>query len=880
MSRLRRPQASDRPLNPRMQELVALESELGLRRESARDRERVRSARMDGAAPAEEPASTPTERLRLADFEQRCLEARSWARGYVEQLLGYAPWNGMAAGSQRARLEKILLHHTRRRSYKRGELVIRQGDFGNSAWFVLQGTVRIVLATAGREGLSPAELHKTEGARIGWWGALKNWMLSPGREVRDPSALRREYLSQDRSEEYVPIFLQDVPRVLENHRTVQLGPGELFGEIAAVARLPRTATVFASGEEEDAQTELLEIRWQGLHELIRSDPSFKEHVYSVYRRNSLRAHLRNTPFLARIGASDAIRASIRSCKFRELFVERLGWEARRGPAVASGALTPLVVYQLRVVEGPDKGTVLELQTGKGPTVVGRDPASDLVLAGDTQVAAQHAILEFQHQRLSWLLSNRAQRGTTVEGRLVRGWLPLKPGSRFVLGASTLVFELTTPSALRLQSARSAGDTFRLEPIAELPGTGGGPGIVAFCCRGSSGMPGPEARKSAIEHIARQCSRWFVVVFVDPGGVRQTWAWQLPGGSATEQLLERELTIRSRSGPSRELCSDLLRNLLLERIGRETTFQSYGEFGWALQEDAPEPVIAAEGHYPNGVTLMRAGFARVQRGYNQGQRTLEYLTRGDAYGFEEIAHNWLNRQQQEPPMLLQRTLAAMGYVDVLFIATPIIERFVLPSYSVDQLRDAAAAVRLLVAASQPGSGGVPGGPPQGLLEFITEQRVFNGTSAMVIDLDRCTRCDDCVRACSSAHFNNPRFIRHGPSYGNLQIANACMHCADPVCMIGCPTGAIHRNLSGEVVIGDATCIGCSTCANNCPYDNIRMVDIRDPQGELLRDGELIHQRATKCDLCHNQPAGPACVRACPHEALQRVDLTRVSNMPGA
>jgi Fe-S-cluster-containing hydrogenase component 2 len=33
------------------------------------------------------------------------------------------------------------------------------------------------------------------------------------------------------------------------------------------------------------------------------------------------------------------------------------------------------------------------------------------------------------------------------------------------------------------------------------------------------------------------------------------------------------------------------------------------------------------------------------------------------------------------------------------------------------------------------------------------------------------------------------------------------------------------------------------------------------------------KATKCDLCYTNPGGPACLRACPHEALSRVDFRR-------
>jgi len=163
----------------------------------------------------------------------------------------------------------------------------------------------------------------------------------------------------------------------------------------------------------------------------------------------------------------------------------------------------------------------------------------------------------------------------------------------------------------------------------------------------------------------------------------------------------------------------------------------------------------------------------------------------------------------------------------------------------------------------------------VLELLVENRFINGTATMIINLDRCTRCDDCVRACAATHDNNPRFIRHGQQFGRYMVANACMHCADPVCMIGCPTGAIHRNaVQGQVVINDTTCIGCATCANSCPYHNIRMVEIRNEQGAFVLDSHTHAPilKATKCDLCADQiTGGPSCQRACPHDALRRIDL---------
>jgi Fe-S-cluster-containing dehydrogenase component len=85
--------------------------------------------------------------------------------------------------------------------------------------------------------------------------------------------------------------------------------------------------------------------------------------------------------------------------------------------------------------------------------------------------------------------------------------------------------------------------------------------------------------------------------------------------------------------------------------------------------------------------------------------------------------------------------------------------------------------------------------------------------------------------------------------------------------------IRAPTEGQVVINDLTCIGCATCANSCPYDNIQMVAIRDHAGTFIVDEKTQTQilKATKCDLCIDQLGGPACARACPHDALFRAEM---------
>ncbi len=542
----------------------------------------------------------------------------------VTRLLFTAPFNGMDAEKfpKRTPLREIIHNDARILKFRKGEIIMRQGDYGTSAFLILQGTARVVL----KPDLAPSLLGRQATNKKGVFKTLAQlWNRS-----RPPEMLPRTLLGQSsgvsarQNESETRVFLQDVPRILDQHRTAEMFAGEFFGEIAALSRMARTSTIFADSDD----AELLEIRWQGLRDLMKYDDALRTHINKIYRERALASYLRATP------------------QFKNLTKEQLATVAE----------------------------TVEFST-----------FGDYDWSGEYKRLAQ------------------------------------------------------------------------------------------------SGSVRPEK----------------------------------------------------------------------------------------------EPVIVGEGDYPNGIVLLRAGFARVSQKFGGGERTLNYIGAGQIFGLNEIAHNWRNK---DATVNMQFSLRAIGYTHLLIVPTRVMEEIVLPSLPKNELPplvekiedDFDSAPPEIATREKVGAE---------ILEFLTENRFFNGTATMVIDLDRCTRCDDCVRACASTHDNNPRFLRHGPSAGRLMIANACMHCADPVCMIGCPTGAIHReSFAGQVVINPATCIGCKSCFTNCPYDAIRMVEARDERGELLVDQEMKPiAKATKCDLCVENHGGPACERACPHGALERMNLNNLDSL---
>src|SRR6266850_2877629 len=134
-------------------------------------------------------------------------------------------------------------------------------------------------------------------------------------------------------------------------------------------------------------------------------------------------------------------------------------------------------------------------------------------------------------------------------------------------------------------------------------------------------------------------------------------------------------------------------------------------------------------------------------------------------------------------------------------------------------------------------------------------IVDATNLLVMDMDLCIRCGNCSLACHKVH-GQSRLMRHGihiarpvkpkgRSIQHLLMPSVCLHCQDPECLTGCPTGAIARLPKGQIDIHRDTCIGCGDCATQCPNNAIGIV-FKDRTHAI---GRNIHKRDTPALILH-------------------------------
>lgn len=147
--------------------------------------------------------------------------------------------------------------------------------------------------------------------------------------------------------------------------------------------------------------------------------------------------------------------------------------------------------------------------------------------------------------------------------------------------------------------------------------------------------------------------------------------------------------------------------------------------------------------------------------------------------------------------------------------------------------------------------------------------------IMVELDKCYGCLSCEAACIASHrfpdqsiTNQTIMAAFTPSFmdstriwveAEPESQNAvpitCRHCLEPACVEVCSIGSLSQVGENDLVINDEKrCAGCWMCIMVCPYGAINN----------------FQKTAIKCDACSDRDS-PACVEACPNQALELVEV---------
>ena len=178
-----------------------------------------------------------------------------------------------------------------------------------------------------------------------------------------------------------------------------------------------------------------------------------------------------------------------------------------------------------------------------------------------------------------------------------------------------------------------------------------------------------------------------------------------------------------------------------------------------------------------------------------------------------------------------------------------------------------------------------GVKQEILDFFVRQGIsVSGETVRVRQLDRCIDCKQCEIACEE-RYGARRLTLGGYQLGMLDFVYTCRTCTDQRCIDPCAYDSIKFDpVKREVVINEATCTGCTACAQSCPYGAIDMVDVDEHSPSVITrfkarldgrqalafgagTGRVARPRriANKCDHCASY-GDQACISACPTGAL--------------
>src|SRR6267154_2473812 len=232
--------------------------------------------------------SCPTGALTNKSVAGTAISAGPDAEGFeAEDLLKIPVFQGVSGTFLELNRGAIV-----KRRFRKGELICKEGEFGSTAFFILEGKAQVSIS-------SPMAHVKTQGGAQGFFKRLTSTLAPRETDKRDEEA-------RDRT---IPIDAS-VDLSYENP-VAELGAGDLFGEMTCMNFYPRSAKVRA--ESDVVAYEML----RNVLDIMLKNKTFRAQVDQNYRKRALENHLRGVPMFADLSSDfiEHLKESVELLRF-------------------------------------------------------------------------------------------------------------------------------------------------------------------------------------------------------------------------------------------------------------------------------------------------------------------------------------------------------------------------------------------------------------------------------------------------------------------------------------------------------------------------------------------------------------------------------------
>jgi CRP-like cAMP-binding protein len=160
------------------------------------------------------------------------------------------------------------------------------------------------------------------------------------------------------------------------------------------------------------------------------------------------------------------------------------------------------------------------------------------------------------------------------------------------------------------------------------------------------------------------------------------------------------------------------------------------------------VIFRQGDPADNFYLIRIGFVKVSQSNPGGEHVLTYLGPGKSFGEIGLMAHIPEIRDRAPVGVRTATCTALDHVDLVRISGEDF-RVILEMFPHVRARFVQRAITRLIENAE----ALKQIESQPLSDFL-DQGLMNAQSLLVLDLEKCTRCDECTKACSDAHDGSP------------------------------------------------------------------------------------------------------------------------------